>query len=109
MWHIDLHVDLACQFCKSSITRALKKGIKPLKMKICIQPFAQKWANHRELGKVRFYHDIHLYLGETITEGDILTDTSSYIWKDYTAKSNGSNTVNCNISLSDSTNEFVLI
>ena len=70
-------------------------------MKSCIQPFAKKWANHRELGKVRLYHDIYQYLGETINEGDILNDTHLYKCKDNIAKGNEDNAVNYNISLSD--------
>ena len=70
-------------------------------MKSCIQPFAKKWANHRELGKVRLYHDIYQYLGETMNEGDILNDTHLYKCKDDIAKGNEDNAVNYNISLSD--------
>ena len=60
---LNLPVNLACQYCKPTITKALSKGIAPKKIRKCNQPFALKWSSHRELTKVRLYHDIHNYLG----------------------------------------------
>ena len=75
---LNLPVNLACQYCKPTITKALSKGIVPKIIKKCNEPFASKWSSHRELNKVRLYHDIHDYLGNVDIEGDFLVNTRIY-------------------------------
>ena len=54
---LGLPQDLACEWCKPSISRALKKGIEPKRIKKCVQPWALKWGNHRELRKVIMFEE----------------------------------------------------
>ena len=50
--------DLACTNCIPSIIRASSKGVRPKRIMKCKQPWAAKWANHRELEKVKLYKKV---------------------------------------------------
>lgn len=75
---IGLPVDLACERCKVSISRAFKNGVQTKKVKRCTQPWVSKWGTHREIRFVRHFNEVQNFLGNTNKDGDILVDTYLY-------------------------------
>ena len=75
---LGLPPNLACQWCEPSISRALQKGLLPKVIKKCVQPWASKWANHRELEKIIVHHKVIEYLGEVNVDGGILVEDYVY-------------------------------
>ena len=92
---LKLPLKLACIFYKPTIDRATIKGTQLRIIKKYQKPFDEKWPEHREIEKVRKYHEINRYLGLRCYDGDELVDT-------YTYSSNNESTVNedtCNESV----------
>jgi len=75
---LGLPPNLACQWCEPSISKALQKGLLPKVIKKCVQPWASKWANHRELEKIIVHQKVKEYLGEINVDGDILIEDCVY-------------------------------
>ena len=62
---LDLPIELACRFCKSSIAKSKITGKPAHIIKKCIRPFDEKWANHREQLKVDLHIAVLQYLTHT--------------------------------------------
>jgi len=75
---IGLPVDLACERCKKSISRAFENGVQPKRVMRCTQPWVSKWGTHREIRFVRHFNEVNDFLGNTNKDGDILVDTYLY-------------------------------
>ena len=75
---LNLPPDIACDHCIPSIIKALLKGAIPKRIKKCNQPWATKWSNHRELGKVERYTKVRDHLGHIEIDGDVLIETRIY-------------------------------
>ena len=89
---------LACENCKMSIHKANQKGIMPRHIKKCLKPWDIKWANHREAGKVRKYHEIHSFWNETVSNfADSLQNTNVYPSKK-SAQTNINNRTTCTVN-----------
>ena len=67
---LKLTSELACYNCQPNIIRANLLGIEPRRIKKCICPFDEKWANHREIEKVKLYSKIHEYLDNDNNNND---------------------------------------
>ena len=72
-----LPVNLACEYCVPSIQRSKIEGIPPKKIKKCLQPWDFRWANHREIAKVKKYHEVESFLRKEIVK-DYIEYTSLY-------------------------------
>ena len=67
---------LACTNCISSITKAFIKGVRPKRIMKCKQPWAARWANHRELGYVLLHKKVNQYLERNDIESDVIVETN---------------------------------
>lgn len=72
-----LPVELACDECKKSIENAIRKNLKPKKMKKCLKPFGEKWKTHRLKSKVQQYNNIQTYLETKTTTTDTTTTSTN--------------------------------
>ena len=52
---VNLPPDISCDHCRPSIMKCLYNGAKPKQIKKCSQPWAKRWANHREQSKVELH------------------------------------------------------
>jgi len=98
---LGLPADLACEYCKSSIERGIKKGTCPKLIKSCQQPWHEKWGKHRNIGMVIRHKKIINHLDMNY-DGDIIEDEYKY---PSTNNNKKSNTENVNKKLN---NEFTL-
>ena len=55
---LGLPHEMTCTICKPSISKANLKGVPPKKLKKCYQPWDQRWAMHRDIGKVKLYRKV---------------------------------------------------
>ena len=60
---LELPHDMACFFCKPSISEADPKGSTPRKLKKCSQPWDHSWSKHREKESVKLFCKLQSYLG----------------------------------------------
>ena len=52
---VNLPPDISCDHCRPSIMKFLHNGAKPKRIKKCSQPWAKRWAKHRDLSKVELH------------------------------------------------------
>ena len=71
---LDIPLDIACHHCVPSITKSIQNGKACKRIKKCTQPWLEKWANHRELEKVRVHKKMVESLGK-IDYSPTLIDT----------------------------------
>ena len=64
---LDLLLHIACPHYKKSMEKAKYKKLPQKRIKKCLQPWATKWAEYREIGKQKNYEDIQIYWDNLIT------------------------------------------
>ena len=75
---LKLPTALACAKCKPSLERILLGNTVRSKFKSCLQPWSEKWGNHRVIGYVQLHNQIHEYLGIDFHSGNEIVEVSDY-------------------------------
>ena len=75
---LKLPTALACAKCKPSLERISLGNTVRSKFKSCLQPWSEKWGNHRVIGYVQLHNQIHEYLGIDFHSGNEIVEVSDY-------------------------------